>query len=205
MGRRGSGVDRPARSAGDALKQVAIRSAASGAPVFESVAAGSARRVDEQILLHGQSPFFHCRDFSRRTRGDHVHRVLGQTRGDNDEKKKEDKSHELRLGWMARAWQGRSPGLPLSGRGASCHVSTRVMTPISTLPLERNTLPPFRLIAVAFAIVYVGYGLNFLAVKIAVETLPAFLFAGSHVLLAGFIMMGWRLARGGSLALPRGA
>ena len=78
------------------------------------------------------------------------------------------------------------------------------MTPISTLPLERNTLPPFRLIAVAFAIVYVGYGLNFLAVKIAVETLPAFLFAGSHVLLAGFIMMGWRLARGGSLALPRG-
>ena len=78
------------------------------------------------------------------------------------------------------------------------------MTPISTLPLERNTLPPFRLIAVAFAIVYVGYGLNFLAVKIAMETLPAFLFAGSHVLLAGFIMMGWRLARGGSLALPRG-
>jgi len=105
---------------------------------------------------------------------------------------------------MARAWQGRSPGLPLSGRGASCHVSVRVIIPISALPPERNTLPPFRLIAAAFAIVYLGYGLNFLAVKIAVETLPAFLFAGSHVLLAGLIIMGWRLARGGSLALPRG-
>ena len=56
------------------------------------------------------------------------------------------------------------------------------MTPISTLSPEQNTLPPFRLIAAAFAVVYLGYGLNFLAVKIAVETLPAFLFAGSHVL-----------------------
>ena len=92
----------------------------------------------------------------------------------------------------------------MSGRGASCHVSIRAMTPTPTLPMDRNTLPPFRLIAAAFAVVYLGYGLNFLAVKIAVETLPAFLFAGSHVLLAGLIMMAWRLARGASLALPRG-
>jgi len=78
------------------------------------------------------------------------------------------------------------------------------MTPSSGLALDRGKLPPFRLIAAAFAVVYLGYGLNFLAVKVAVETMPAFLFAGSHVLLAGLIMMGWRLARGGSLALPQG-
>ena len=78
------------------------------------------------------------------------------------------------------------------------------MTPSSGPALDRGKLPPFRLIAAAFAVVYLGYGLNFLAVKVAVETMPAFLFAGSHVLLAGLIMMGWRLARGGSLALPQG-
>lgn len=64
--------------------------------------------------------------------------------------------------------------------------------------------PPIGLIALAFGIVYLGYGLNFLAVKVAVENLPAFLFAGSHVLLAGLILMAWRAARQETLALPRG-
>jgi drug/metabolite transporter (DMT)-like permease len=56
----------------------------------------------------------------------------------------------------------------------------------------------------AFAVVYLGYGLNFLAVKVAVETMPAFLFAGAHVLLAGVLLMAWRGARHSSLGLPRG-
>lgn len=60
------------------------------------------------------------------------------------------------------------------------------------------------LIALAFMVVYLGYGLNFLAVKVAVETLPAFLFAGSHVLLAGLILMAWRAAKGAPASLPRG-
>jgi hypothetical protein len=50
-------------------------------------------------------------------------------------------------------------------------------------------LPPISLIVLAFCVVYLGYGLNFLAVKVAVENLPAFLFAGSHVLLAALIML----------------
>ncbi len=65
-------------------------------------------------------------------------------------------------------------------------------------------MPSLGLIALAFGVVYLGYGLNFLAVKVAVETLPAFLFAGAHVLLAGLILMTWRLARRSSLALPQG-
>lgn len=64
--------------------------------------------------------------------------------------------------------------------------------------------PPIGLIVLAFGVVYLGYGLNFLAVKVAVENLPAFLFAGSHVLLAGLILLAWRAARRKSLALPRG-
>jgi drug/metabolite transporter (DMT)-like permease len=69
---------------------------------------------------------------------------------------------------------------------------------------EDLPLPPLALITLAFGVVYLGYGLNFLAVKVAVEALPAFLFAGSHVLLAGLILMVWRWARRGSLALPPG-
>lgn len=75
--------------------------------------------------------------------------------------------------------------------------------PSSKIP-EDAPLPPLALIALAFGVVYLGYGLNFLAVKVAVENLPAFLFAGSHVLLAGLILVAWRAARHSSLALPRG-
>jgi len=50
-------------------------------------------------------------------------------------------------------------------------------------------------IALAFAIVYLGYGLNFLAVKVGMETLPPFLFAGAHIFLAGSIIMTWIVVR----------
>lgn len=72
---------------------------------------------------------------------------------------------------------------------------------------ESDRLAPFPsvgLLVLAFAVVYLGYGLNFLAVKVAVETMPAFLFAGAHVLLAGVLLMAWRGARHSSLGLPRG-
>ena len=51
-------------------------------------------------------------------------------------------------------------------------------------------------IIVAFGIVYLGYGLNFLAVKIGVESLPAFLFAASHIFCAGVILITWQASRG---------
>lgn len=72
---------------------------------------------------------------------------------------------------------------------------------------ESDRLAPFPsvgLLVLAFAVVYLGYGLNFLAVKVAVETMPAFLFAGAHVLLAGMLLMAWRGARHSSLGLLRG-
>lgn len=72
---------------------------------------------------------------------------------------------------------------------------------------ESDRIAPFPsvgLLVLAFAVVYLGYGLNFLAVKVAVETMPAFLFAGGHVLAAGVLLMAWRGARHSSLGLPRG-
>ena len=65
--------------------------------------------------------------------------------------------------------------------------------------------PPVWKIAAAFAIVYLGYGLNFLAIKAAVETLPAFLFAASHILGAGFLLMAWTALRGENILLPPAA
>ncbi|MFY8215367.1 MAG: EamA family transporter, partial [Chthoniobacterales bacterium] len=53
----------------------------------------------------------------------------------------------------------------------------------------------------AFAVVYLGYGLNFLAVKVGVETLPAFLFAGTHVSLAGIILLTFHGLRSRSFLL----
>ena len=59
-------------------------------------------------------------------------------------------------------------------------------------------------IVVAFGIVYLGYGLNFLAVKIGVESLPAFLFAASHIFCAGLLLMAWLCLAPGRVLVPPG-
>lgn len=58
-------------------------------------------------------------------------------------------------------------------------------------------------IVLAFGIVYLGYGLNFLAIKAGVESMPAFLFAASHILGAGVILMAWTAVRGGRILMPK--
>lgn len=71
-------------------------------------------------------------------------------------------------------------------------------------PLRDNApaeAPALWRILVAFGIVYIGYGLNFLAVKIGVENLPAFLFASSHIFCAGILLVLWRWATGGRVLL----
>jgi len=62
-------------------------------------------------------------------------------------------------------------------------------------PARPGSRPAAGKIALAFAIVYLGYGLNFLAVKVGVETLPPFLFAGAHIFLAGALIMVWMRVR----------
>jgi len=76
-------------------------------------------------------------------------------------------------------------------------------TMLSAPPPTKPSGPaPLWGIVTAFAVVYLGYGLNFLAVKIGVETLPAFLFAGSHVTLAGIILLTIHAVRSQSFMLP---
>ena len=67
---------------------------------------------------------------------------------------------------------------------------------------EPPSRPPVWLFAVAFAVVYLGYGLDYLAIREGIKTLPPFLFAGTHVSLAGLLIFVWLLLRGEFLALP---
>ncbi|OAI46091.1 hypothetical protein AYO44_11970 [Planctomycetaceae bacterium SCGC AG-212-F19] len=50
-------------------------------------------------------------------------------------------------------------------------------------------------IPLAFATVYLAYGLNYLAIAIGDQTLPPFLFAGAHVTLAGLLLFAWVVVR----------
>jgi len=72
----------------------------------------------------------------------------------------------------------------------------------STSYASRADFPALWRIVTAFGIVYVGYGLNFLAVKIGVETLPAFLFAASHIFCAGLLLMTWQHFTQARVLLP---
>lgn len=79
------------------------------------------------------------------------------------------------------------------------------MLPSSTSSTNfTGPLPALWKLALAFLVVYFGYGLNFLAIKIGVETMPPFFFAGGHVFLAGVIIMGYGLFSGIPFKLPPG-
>lgn len=51
--------------------------------------------------------------------------------------------------------------------------------------------PPVAAFVAAFAVVYLAYGLNYLAIREGVKTLPPFLFAGAQVTTAGMLLFAW--------------
>jgi drug/metabolite transporter (DMT)-like permease len=75
--------------------------------------------------------------------------------------------------------------------------------PPATTVDERPELPrpPTWAFVLAFATVYLAYGLDYLAIREGVKTLPPFLFAGAHVTLAGLLIFTWALLRRESIAL----
>jgi drug/metabolite transporter (DMT)-like permease len=50
---------------------------------------------------------------------------------------------------------------------------------------------------IAFAAIYILWGSTFLAIRILVRTVPVFLAAGSRFAIAGLLVLGWILLRGG--------
>ena len=51
-------------------------------------------------------------------------------------------------------------------------------------------------VALAFASIYIIWGSTYLAIRIAIETMPPFLMAGSRFLIAGALLFVWAMARG---------
>ena len=59
--------------------------------------------------------------------------------------------------------------------------------------------PPSRaLLIAAFAAIYIIWGSTYLAIRVAIETIPPFLMAGTRFLLAGSLLYGWARLRGAS-------
>ena len=56
--------------------------------------------------------------------------------------------------------------------------------------------PPRALLIAAFAVIYIVWGSTYLAIRVAIETLPPFLMAGTRFLIAGTIMYAWASSRG---------
>ncbi len=61
---------------------------------------------------------------------------------------------------------------------------------------HRPSRPSPLLLIAAFAAVYLIWGSTYLAIRVAVETLPPFLMAGARFLVAGLLLYGWTAARG---------
>jgi len=51
-------------------------------------------------------------------------------------------------------------------------------------------------IALAFFAVYVCWGMTYLAMRVAVETIPPHLLSGSRFVFAGLLLYGWARSRG---------
>lgn len=63
--------------------------------------------------------------------------------------------------------------------------------------LERARNAPFRVKLIgAFAAVYIVWGSTYLAIKLVMETMPAFFSVGLRFLFAGLLMIGWGLVTG---------
>jgi len=63
--------------------------------------------------------------------------------------------------------------------------------------------PGYLKLAAAFAAIYLIWGATFLAIRVAVETLPPLLMMGTRHLAAGILLLLWQLGRGEWRAEPR--
>ena len=68
-----------------------------------------------------------------------------------------------------------------------------------TPPLSPHDRRTRTLLFVSFAIIYVVWGSTYLAIRVAVETLPPFLLAGGRFFLAGTVLLVWFRLRGAAM------
>lgn len=59
-----------------------------------------------------------------------------------------------------------------------------------------SAAPPRALVIAAFAVIYLVWGSTYLAIRVAIETLPPFFMAGTRFLIAGGLLYAWSRVRG---------
>jgi drug/metabolite transporter (DMT)-like permease len=72
-------------------------------------------------------------------------------------------------------------------------------------PARTSTAPSPLALWSALGVVYVVWGSTYLAIRLVLETLPAFLAAGARFLVAGAVLFAWARWQGGSAERPRPA
>ena len=77
------------------------------------------------------------------------------------------------------------------------------MYSLAVTPRTGATRRPDVRVLLAFAAIYVLWGGTFLAIRVAVHSLPPFLTAGVRYLLAGLVMMAWARWRGEKIPAAR--
>ncbi|HEU4827727.1 MAG TPA: EamA family transporter [Gemmatimonadales bacterium] len=64
------------------------------------------------------------------------------------------------------------------------------------MPSRASAQPSRLLLVAAFAAIYIIWGSTYLAIRVAIETIPPFLMAGARFLTAGALLYGWARMRG---------
>jgi drug/metabolite transporter (DMT)-like permease len=77
----------------------------------------------------------------------------------------------------------------------------RAAEPLSAAPAA----PAASLVTVCLASVYLAWGSTYLAIRVALTSLPPFLLAGVRALVAGALLLAWNRWRGGGATTPRAA
>jgi drug/metabolite transporter (DMT)-like permease len=62
--------------------------------------------------------------------------------------------------------------------------------------VKSTSTPSRTALVTAFAVIYTVWGSTYLAIRVAVESMPPFVMAGTRFMLSGALLLGWLLARG---------
>lgn len=80
--------------------------------------------------------------------------------------------------------------------GLAAGLRAFIICPQMSSPATRAAPPSRLLLVAAFAAIYIIWGSTYLAIRVAIDTIPPFLMAGARFLIAGALLYGWARARG---------
>ena len=102
-------------------------------------------------------------------------------------------------------WGGaaRQAGRHAAGKRACDPTSTCAGVRLLLTQFMSADRPPLRAYVLAFTTIYLVWGSTYLAIRVAVESIPPFAMASARFALAGALMLGFLRLRGASWPTPR--